>query len=238
MDEKAKAMRMLEMLRVRTESRGATPAEAEQAAIMVDRICNRYGIDPKEVSSSEAYFKMPTNKFPSRSYSIARCVISRMGIEHSILQRTGHSSWVKFSGPEHLVSVACWLFHAIVNDIANRSQDACQNTGLNRVDNRAFREKFRMSAAFAVQDRLAPEVRVEINISAEDLQKERDFMERCDQREKARLKKMTRSERREHKKKQQLERRALLLGVKCGMQVEIGTNAVGDRSGVTQAIEH
>lgn len=225
--EKTKAMKMLEMLRVRTEARGATPAEAEQAALMVDRICKRYGIEPADVDNNEAFFKMQTNQFPIRCYCIARCVASRFGIEHTILKKEGYRSWLKFSGPEHLVSVACWLFKAITNDIENRSVDAGRAAGLKAHAYRTFRDKFRMSAALAVRERLAPEPPLELNFTDAELIAARK-----------RLKKMTRSQRRKLKDKQKLERHARQLGVQCGMEVEIGTNAVGDRRGKTLAIEH
>ena len=114
---------------------------------------------------------------------------------------------------------------------------AGRTAGLKHHAYRTFCDNFRTSAALAVKSRLHPEDLV-VNITDEDREAARDYMARCDQREKAKLKKMTRSQRRKLKEKEAFERNARSLGVACGMEVEIGTNAVGDRGGKTSAIEH
>lgn len=233
-----KAIRMLEMLRVRTEARGATPAEAEQAARMADRIMKRYNLNGDEQIEANADIEPGTNKVEGWAYTLMQAIARRFEVKASYREVVGHKSVVRFTGPEHRIAVAKWLFLAIAKDLNKRSHIEGRTAGLTGGKFRSFRLQFRQAAAFAILRRFFDDPFGVSEVVVSDEERERYAKQRKQQeeREKKRISKMSKKQRMEQLKAELLRRHAANSGNQFGNEVAIDTNAVGGK--LVANIEH
>lgn len=233
---KQKAKQILEKLRLRTESRGATPAEAETAARTAERIAKRYGLDIDPIDSEE-FHELQTRRFQSWASNLGHCMGKRFGITGFSETVKGRPARIYFRGPEHLVSVAIWLFKAIESDLNKRSYVAARSQGYRGSGLTSFRNSFRESAVMKICERLFPEeiakARIEQQQTPSDGGEGESF-----EKWKARMKKLKPNQLKKVAERDLRAMKARKFGAECGAEIELGTNAVGDRQGATAAIEH
>lgn len=222
--EKAKSL--LEKLRTRTIARGATAAEAAQAAELADRIIKRYGLDDIQVDQATESVLCEFKKIPRFWYSVGPAIADHFGVKVRY-KRDGPS--IVFIGKPHLASVAAWLFEAIKNDIDKQSYQAAKDNGLSGGKLRSFRNEFSRSAGGRVMVRMwklkqSPETEVEVSQAARDrwdAERRRDK-----ERLKRRLGKMTFAQRRAFERKETEKGFADELGREFGEKISIDANAV------------
>ena len=154
--EANKARDLLDKLQSRTEARGATPAEALQAAKLAERIAKRHGLDPHAERTFQSTYTTSQKTFPRWKWILAWAIRDRFGVTAECGTAKGQSAAIRFSGPEHLASVGTWLFRAIETDIDKRSYIAARALGLKGGKLRSFRLEFSRGAAREVWSRLAP----------------------------------------------------------------------------------
>ena len=152
---KEKANAILAKLRTRTEDRGATPAEAEQAAITAERIAKRYGLDI-DPPDGESFIDLKHKRWQWWAHNLAYCMSKRFGITGYCEHIRGKPFRVLFRGAEHRVSVAIWLFQAIQKDLDSRSYVAARSQGYRGASLTSFRNEFRNAAVAKIFERLFP----------------------------------------------------------------------------------
>ena len=220
-----KARDLLDKLQARTEARGATPAEALQAAKLAERIAKRHGLDLNAERTFESIYTTSQKTFPKWKCILSWAIRDRFGVTAEYGMGKGQSAAIRFSGPEHLASVAAWLFRAIETDIDKRSYIAARALGLKGGKLRSFRLEFSRGAAREVWSRLnprpepAPEPKP---MSAEELDRLRKESEDWDAKERKRLSKLTPTQ----LQKEINARLARMKGIDFGKEIPIDTNVV------------
>ena len=227
--ERAKAL--LERLRVRTEARGATPAEAAAAAELVDKICRRYGLDkPSDDRSScdrpgKAGQQLEEARCPGWVMNLALCVALRFRCECGYTWQIGERSTVIFTGEEHLASVAQWLFSAVYLDLRRRSHYAALAHDMKGPKRKHFRTVFCESASWEVVRRMRPPQKKPSMRELIVAQAAADAIKDKPSRKPPKPKELSAD-----------DLIACLVGQKAGRDVSIDTNAVGDRRGAGVAL--
>ncbi len=157
-----KAIKLLEMLRCRTEARGATPAEAMQAAKLSADIIERYQLDDQPIDRQKG-IEMGEGGNRSWMNLLAGGIRKRFQLKSAVIIKCkGQYSKVRFTGPEHAVGVACWLFRAIEVDMRKMASLECIRRDLYGAAKLRFRNAFMVSCACAIYERLAPIVVTDI----------------------------------------------------------------------------
>lgn len=151
------AIELLEKLRRRTESRGATPAEAAQAAELAERIIARYGLDAAATESCEHEEELAERRWPPYASILGMAIEKRFGLSGRMVRQPGEPCRILFIGPEHHCRVACWLFGALARDIRSRAERSARENGLSGPALVRWRNEFSTSAAWRLFDRLSPE---------------------------------------------------------------------------------
>ena len=156
MSDIERAKRLLEKLLTRTQARGATVAEAETAAELAAKICQRYGLDADNVQCTTAEQDSDFGgKIPRWASMLSHGFHKRFGVE--VLRKTQYGRHViVFRGEEHVVRVAHWLYTAIVRDLDKLSRVSAEEHGLTGPALTKYRNHFRNSAAFAIWMRMDP----------------------------------------------------------------------------------
>jgi hypothetical protein len=155
--DREKAIRLLEMLRRRTEARGATAAEAAQAAELASKIAERYGLDKSNFDSVQRVgVELGQKQMPRWGIVLALAIAKRFKLQSHYIAQRGLSAKVVFSGPEHLVGVACWLFRAIEIDMRRAVDREMALSAICGSDRVRFRNEFCKSCVWAVYRRLIP----------------------------------------------------------------------------------
>lgn len=152
------AARLLDRLRMRTEARGATAAEAAAAAELAERIIKRYSLDRDATGRAIESHVCGTARMPSYAVVIAIGLCRRFGVEGDYSRQRGERCIVRFWGPEHTCRVACWLFAAVLKDLDKLSAqhvDSCRQR-LNQGKRLRLRNRFRTGAAWEIFRRLNP----------------------------------------------------------------------------------
>lgn len=221
-----KAKELLDKLQSRTEARGATPAEAEQAAKLAERIAKRYGLNLNTDKVFESTYTTSQNTFPRWGRVLAMAMRERFGVESFVGTQKGQRAKVKFTGPEHLAAVAAWLYKAIELDIKKRSYCAAKAAALSGGELRSFRLEFSLGAVWQVYHRLNPPEPVEeLTLTDEDRERIDRYCEKWEAKEKKRLAKLSRAQ----LKRESRQHLARLKGQKFGKEIPIGTDVVGGR---------
>lgn len=221
----ARAKKLLEMLRRRTEERGATPAEAAQAAELAEKIIHRYGLDEAvQQTDHAAGVELRDKRLPGWAQTLALAIKTRFKLEASTHVRTGKPAAVSFHGPEHAVRVAVWLYAAIAKDLDCRAHWEA------RVLNRrgpalvTFRNQFRQSAAFEVNKRLNPEVH---RRAAEEVAA---MMEAAAAKRKNRPARKCKQSATDLDRLRRFDCEAYEAGIRAGQEVSIDTNVLPDEA--------
>ena len=157
------AKRLLERLRLRTESRGATAAEAAAAAELAERIIRRYGLDRHSAATVTGSFVFGQNKLPSYAAVLATGIVRRFGCEGDYRWARGERCVVRFRGPEHACRVASWLFAAVVKDLDAMAMRHVTERKVSGAVALRLRNRFRLGAAWEVYRRLNAEQLLETN---------------------------------------------------------------------------
>ena len=212
MSDKDKAKDLWRKLLTRTTDRGATPAEAMQAADLAARMAEKYGFDQSQKTFNAAV-KPKLKSLPDWHRSLSFAIVKRFAIS-----KRHNGAKTIFQGPEHLASVAAWLFAAVVSDINKQSRRAgvCQGYSGNGL--RYFRIQFSEMAVHQLKYRLQPGF-------AEEMESYRDQFRESGYFKSEKWKKRARKiERIENKYAD-----AISAGIKCGDEIPIDTNVVGGK---------
>lgn len=213
MNEREKALRLLERLRLRTEARGATAAEAAQAAELAERIVLRYGLDqgqgqgqPESQRACEV-----GGRTPQWATILGWAIEKRLACRVKHRRGGGLPRAVVFCGEEHRVRVAQWLFLAIAKDLHRLADDAAAEHQFCGADRTSFKAKFRTTAAWQIHFRMNPPPQLS---QADLLRIEQESAKR-------------RARRKRDALYSPVAEAAFYGGIKAGSEIEIGTNAVG-----------
>jgi len=218
-----KAKLILEKLRVRTEARGATAAEAVQAAQLAEKVARRYGLDINPIDGARSHI-ISEKRLPSWVKILLWAMDRKFGIQITYRYGLGRPVEIKFVGPDHLTNVAVWLFKAIRNDLDKQSYVAARAMGKKGGALVRFRNQFRVAAAWELHARLNPPPEAAIAEA-----------------EKRQASKSNQSRRKpKNKTMAQLQQeaddwKAMLYGTKAGKQISIDTNVLPqqDRAKIT-----
>lgn len=213
------ARRLLERLRLRTESRGATPGEAAASAELAERIIRRYGLDDVagDGSHRETY-ELDCNRMPGWAQHLGWAICQRFRVEAKYTRQNGERAKVWFEGPEHAAGVACWLFSAVIADLNRRAETSAEKAGTVGSEKLRWKNRFRLAAAVEVNHRLNPAERIRqgLIIAGAIVQ----------ERERPRAKKI----RNQRQLKRHLqEQTAYWLGALAGKELQLSTDVIGDR---------
>lgn len=148
-----KARHLLERLRARTETRGATAAEAEAAANLAAKIIERFGLQEENLEFVSTY-RLSEKRREIWIMVLLQCVESKFKIKIFYCREIGQSMEIEFQGPEHVVRVARWLFLALYIDIRKRSWVAGKALGRKGSMLTKFRREFSEGAVVAIHDRM------------------------------------------------------------------------------------
>jgi hypothetical protein len=154
--DREKARQLLDKLRMRTEARGATPAEAASAAALAAKIIERYGLNESNAAEVEHTHALDEKRFPRWAHVLGWAIEERFGCSGRYQWRVGQRAAIVFRGPEHLARVSCWLFAAIAKDLDQRSRRAGDTHGVSGTQLRKFRNEFRKAACWEVWRRMRP----------------------------------------------------------------------------------
>lgn len=215
-----KARDLLDRLQSRTEERGATPAEALQAAELAERIAKRYGLNLNAQRKYKSTYTTAQKSFPAWKRVVGYAIRDRFKVEEKYRVIGGQPAAIQFTGPEHLASVAAWLFRAIEIDIEKRSYIAARADGLKGGKLYSFRLEFSLAAAWEIHRRLNPAPKAESKPGPKELRRKCQQWE-ADKRK--RLAKLSKNELR----KEQLAVIARMKGRQLGKEMPIDTNVVG-----------
>lgn len=154
---KAKAMRLLEMLRRRTEGRGATAAEAAQAAGLAEKLIKRFGLDEIEGDPEQSFeYETAGKTFPQWGCILAMGLERRFKCKGVYIRQVGKLARVRFTGPEHRARVAAWMFAAVSFDLRRDANSHARANGMAGPQLVEFRNRFLLSASLRVLARLNP----------------------------------------------------------------------------------
>lgn len=220
--EKAKIL--LDKLRTRTVARGATAAEAQQAAELAEKIIARYGLHETKTEDCLESVSCGFKKIPIWWIIVGHAIARRFGVKSRFRDRDRAAS---FFGPPHLASVAAWLFRAIKDDIDKNSYQSAKEAGFSGGKLRSFRVAFSLSAACRVSDRIEPIPIKDIVVTKADEERWEKQRLRRQRNKQRRLASMTIDQRREIQKKNDLKKLSREIGSKFGNEIPIETNAVG-----------
>ena len=220
-----KAKQLLERLRMRTESRGATPAEAVQAAELAERIAKRYGLDIETVGDVDRRYAIAEKRMPSWVNVLICALQIRFKIRAKYTVQTGKPVEIIFTGPDHLVGVSIWLFKAIRIDLHKRSTMAAGAMALKGGPMVRFKNQFKLNAVLEINRRLNPPEPT--TITPEELEA---WLEKQNSRRKKNACKKTPKQRRKMLQRELYDMLAFEHGRKAGKQIEIDTNVIGDKS--------
>ena len=226
--EASKARDLLEKLQARTEARGATPAEALQAAKLAERIAKRHGLDLNAERKFESVYTTSQKTFPRWKCILAWAIRDRFGVTAEYGTAKGRSAAIRFSGPEHLASVAAWLFRAIEAEIDKRSYMAARSLGLKGGNLRSFRLEFSRGAAREVWSRLVPRPEPAPDrkpMTAEERDRLRKECDDLEEKERKRLLKLSPAK----LQREIYARLARMKGSDLGKEIPINTNVMGGR---------
>lgn len=155
--DRDKAARLLDMLRMRTEARGATPAEAAQAAELAAKIIQRYGLDDTcGKRPTQSALECGQKKRAAWIITLASAIGRRFDLNAELATCTGRNAIVRFIGPEHRVNVALWLFRAIEKDMRRMVSAECSRRGLKGGRLVRFRNQYFDSFTLTIWARLDP----------------------------------------------------------------------------------
>lgn len=157
--DREKAARLLEMLRMRTEQRGATPAEAAQASDLAAKIIERYGLDAHGSPASdnaERGVECGQKSYADWIDTLAFAIRRRFDLRTSVQAQTGKNVTVRFIGPEHRAKIACWLFRAIEKDMRRMARRECSYRDLTGGAMVRFRNQYFDSFTMTIWERLDP----------------------------------------------------------------------------------
>ena len=161
--DRAKAKRLLKMLQERTEQRGATAAEAAQAAELAAKIIERYGLDAESTEKFIMSAELGEGQWRRWATLLGAGIARRFSIEVGRWKTPrGVKSRVQFSGPEHQVRVAVWLFRAVEKDMRRMADAAAIARDLSGPEKLSFKNEFMLSAAWCVHTRLNPPTEAEL----------------------------------------------------------------------------
>ena len=222
---------------MRTEDRGATPNEAAMAASLAEKIAKRYGLDANPVEG-ESRYQIKDKRLPRWAHVICPALEKRFGIRGSYDGGGGVPVEIVFHGPTHLTSVAAWLFRAINVDLDKRSYIQARASGLKGGDLLRFRNQFRLSAAFELSERLNPTVVDWVEPTEQQRRDAQAESEKSLDEYMRQLKAMTPKEREAERLKVLRDSMAIQSGRAFGKEVDIGTNAVGDRRASPKRLEY
>lgn len=152
--DQAKAL--LERLRMRTEARGATPAEAAQAAELAERIIRRYGLDRDAAATTEEQHELLERRWPPWATVLGMAIERRFALRGAMIRQRGERCRIAFTGPEHSCRVAVWLFRALEKDIRQSAERSAREAGRSGGDLVRWRNEFATAAAWSLFDRLNP----------------------------------------------------------------------------------
>lgn len=214
------AIKLLERLRVRTEARGATPAEAAQAAELAARIIERYKLDGDEQVRSSKGVETGQRGYSAWIMFLACAVRKKFSLESDIIRRYGERVLVRFTGPEHAVSVAIWLFRAIEIDMRRFSTEEATKLGMRGGTLVQFRNKFMETCAVAMFGRLNPPTAAE---KAEVAQYVEDQSSR---RRKCKPKRLTKLQH----ERNVISMQAFRAGYDAAQKIQLSTDVVGRSS--------
>lgn len=217
-----KAKHLLSMLRNRTEQRGATPAEAAQAAVLAEKLIKRFGLDELSPEETEQTIELKHKIFPLWASTLAWAVRKRFKCETTFTRQVGARSTVTFRGAEHNVTVATWLFMAVGKDLHRSARVHAWKANLKGPAMVRFRNRFLNAASWEVFERLNPR-EVELAISEASEAVIEKPKRSCKPRKR---KKPTKQE----LERQLLDSQAFMSGVVAGQQVQIGTDVLGGDS--------
>lgn len=158
---KQDAAKLLERLRLRTEARGATAAEAAAAAELAERIIQRYGLDRDSAAAGSETHVLGQNRLPSYAAVLATAMTRRFGCSGDYTWSRGERCVVRFQGPEHACRVACWLFAAVVRDLDRMAAEHVATRQVKGAGSYRLRNRFRLGAAWEVHRRLLRDSRLE-----------------------------------------------------------------------------
>jgi len=153
------AKQLLERLRMRTEARGATAAEAAQAADLAEKIIRRYGLDQETDphAPQQADVETGQRRVPVWAIALAMGIEKRFHVASYIRKHGEQRGNVVFEGPEHRVRVACWLFRAVATDLRRACDRSAREHGRAGPALVRFRNQYLSAAAWEVYERLNPE---------------------------------------------------------------------------------
>lgn len=221
--DRERAKRLLRLLRLRTESRGATAAEAAASAELAAKLIDRYGLDASDSETVEDGVTLDQRRFPRWANVLAWSISDRFSVKGKYFTQVGQPSRVVFIGAEHRVGVACWLFLAVASDLRKRAARDSQQVGVSGSAKTVFQGEFLVAAAWEVYRRLNSDWRAKLaGPLAQQAQQ---------QAKPSRSRKVAR---------RRSDNMAYCLGVLAGRQVSLETNALhSDSSGQSPlCIEH
>lgn len=229
--ERKKARRLLEMLRMRTEARGATPAEAAQAANLAEKLIKRFGLQSDGKAKQET--ELDSKVFPTWARVLAWGICDRFELEGQYTRQKGKRAAAIFLGAEHNASVGCWLFDAVATDLQRSACNDARAAGLKGARLVVFRNAFLRAAAWEVYRRLNAK-----QIERRRIEAEQSAAAEGDTHEPRRkAKKKPRSLSKADQRAEQIRTAAMLSGIKAGREVAISADVIGDDS-ETLALEH
>ena len=215
---RAKAIKLLDMLRRRTEANGATPAEAMQAVELAEKLMKRYKINADDVVESDeptsSSMELQSKLCPWWASLLAFAIERRFKLKETrVLRRVGKNAVVSFVGAQHVASVAAWLFAAIANDVVTRATRQAREAKVAGGALVKFRNQFCQSAALELYERLNPPT--EQQRIAWRQRAEEESESRCSRRREREVKPLSRE-----------ELLAMYQGAAAGRDVSIDTNAI------------
>ena len=213
--DRERAKRLLRLLQMRTEARGATAAEAAASAELAAKLIDRYGLDASDSETAEDGVTMDQRRFPRWANVLAWSICDRFSVEGKYITQRGQASRVVFLGHEHRVSVACWLFRAVATDLRKAAAADSQRCGVSGAAKTAFQGEFLLAAAWEVYRRLNSDWRAKL---AGPLAKQAE-REAQQQSKPARSRKVAR-------RRNRSDNMASVLGLLAGRQVNLQTNAL------------
>lgn len=207
-----RAERLLARLRMRTEARGATAAEAAAAAELAERIIQRYGLD-RQAACADATetHQMPYKRMPGWACVLAMGICKYFGCEGQYTRQRGQRTSVIFHGQEHRVAVAAWLFAAVAKDLDARAVSEQRSLGKVQCSLR-WRNKFRLAAAWEVYGRMLP-----VQQLAEEVKSAKRQVPVRRWRNRRELSALME------------DNFAMVCGARCGREIDLNTNVLGRR---------
>jgi hypothetical protein len=217
--KREQAIKLLERLRMRTEQRGATPAEAAQAAELAQKIIARFNLSCEEQIEAAKCVETGQKQRGKWIELLGGALRKKFCLNRAEGIRTSAKNYlVRFQGPEHAVSVACWLFRAIELDMRKLAAFEAIKLDLKGADLVRFRSEFMYSCAARIY--------VLLNPWTEEEQARFDAIMEEDDCKPSKPKKLTALQ----LKQSLVAMQAARAGYHAAEQIKLGTDAVGGRS--------